>query len=112
MLPNLLNPASEEPRRGASHFEVEAPQYASEAHLHIVELALHELAVFADAAGAGFTAWAGKAHCAALPMRKKAILACNWSAWLDRASDVVDISSAAPALFWITLSSCWMAWFT
>ncbi len=44
MLRKLPNPASEAPRRGASHFEAEAPQHAPEAHLHIMELALHELA--------------------------------------------------------------------
>ncbi len=40
------------------------------------------------------------------------MLDCSVSAWPDSASEVADISSAAPAFCWITLSSCWMAWFT
>jgi len=63
---------------------------------------------FAIATGAAI-AWAGAAALAwlglASPIRKNAMLAYSISAWPDSASEVADISSAAPAFCWITLST-------
>jgi len=53
MLRKLHNPAGEARFRGPAHLEAEPPQNAPGAHLHVVELALHQLASFRGSVSIG-----------------------------------------------------------